>query len=82
MNSFVGTMECYAHIDNGDDKMIRIPFSYSHCGSNHCFLTLRERGNTVELLDSKGCRIMIVPDGASLANVLSNLNKGEYDKHE
>lgn len=57
--------------------MIRIPFNYSHRGSKHCFLTMRERGNTVELLDSKGCRIMIVPDGASLANVLCNLSKGD-----
>lgn len=60
--------------------MIRLPFSYSHNGTNHCFLMIREKGNTVELLNSKGCRITIVPDGTSLANVLSNLSKGEYNK--
>lgn len=60
--------------------MVRIPFSYSHRGFKHCFLSIRERGNAVELLDSKGCTIMIVSDGTNLANVLSNLSKGEYDK--
>ena len=60
--------------------MVRIPFSYSHRGFKHCFLTLRERGNTVELLDSKGYTIMIVSDGTNLANVLSNLSEGDNCK--
>lgn len=56
--------------------MVRIPFSYSHRGFKHCFLTMREKGNVVELLDSHGYSIMIVPDGTNLANVLNNLSKG------
>lgn len=60
--------------------MIRIPFSYSHRGFKHCFLTMREKGNAVELLDSHGHRIMIVPDGTNLANVLSNLSEGDNYK--
>lgn len=60
---------------------MRLRMNYCHNGLTHCHLTMKERGDSVELLDSKGTHICNVTNGIDLFIILESLSKsGVYKK--